>query len=107
VNSLLEAIDNRRVEIDAVWEERTTILLARLDEIIEAWTGCVDAQCAIHEDNVLEETKRCEEESMTQSNLLDYFKEMQLERFNTWETEETEALEEFIAECEEAWEWIL
>ena len=51
--------------------------------------------------------EECENELTNQSNLLDsYISDAEL-RFDTWAVSEAEQIDEWIAQCEEAWQWIL
>ena len=87
--------------------ERNVALELSVASVEAEWAATVDSESATYDANTEEETARCEGAKAAESATLTAFKAAQLLRFAQWAQGEREALAAFVAECDEAWQWIL
>ena len=106
-HALNEALTAAATAQEAACVDRNAALEIKLQQIEAAWATTVEAECATYEANTAEESARCEAVKIAQSDLLTSFKHAQRVRFAAWAQGEREALAAFVAECDEAWQWIL
>ena len=106
-HALNEALTAAATAQEAACVDRNAALEIKLQQIEAAWATTVEAECATYEANTAEESTRCEAVKYEQSDLLTSSKHAQQVRFAAWAQGEREALAAFVAECDEAWQWIL
>ena len=106
-HALNELLTAARAAQDASCSAMFDDLNEVVDDVESTWAECAAAESGSLDANTEEETKRCEDAKLEQGDAFDAFKDAQTSRFEEWAADETAALEDFVADCDEAWEWIL
>lgn len=106
-HALTEAMDAARAAADEICNEKARELVAEVEYVENKWNECVSVETELWRANAERELERCRATKAEQVAVLTAFKDAQRQRFEEWAQSERVALAEFVAECEEAWHWIL
>lgn len=85
---LNKALTKARGEMNDMSGGRMGSLMATLDDVQATWEQCVIKETDAIKVNTEEEAKKCYEANVSNSEILDYFKEDQTVRFYEWAEEE-------------------
>lgn len=105
-HALNEALTAKRAALDAECDSKQGVLDATIAEVQSIWDSCVVSEQASLDANTDAAVAHCDDVKQAEQEVFYAFKEAQVEQFAAWAANERAELAEFIADCEEAWQWI-
>ena len=106
-HKLIEALDAAVASMDATCDERELGFAARVAAARSAWSTTVDTERADLVQFTAARDAECDAAQVEQTALFADYVESAKVRQAAWAEGESAALDAFIAECDEAWQWIL
>jgi hypothetical protein len=106
-HKLIEALDAAVASMNATCDERELGFAASIAAARAAWSTTVETERASLDDFRIARDAECDAAQIDQTALFAAYVEGAKVRHAAWAAAESAALDAFIAECDEAWQWIL
>jgi hypothetical protein len=104
---LSDKLDAAVAAMNAICDAREAMFAERVQDARDAWNASVDAETDALNDATAAKDQACDDAQAAQTAAFDQYKVDAWTRFKAWAAAAAEDMDNHIADCEEAWTWIL
>jgi hypothetical protein len=94
-------------EMNDICDQREAMFAARVQAARDAWTSCVAAETDALDAHTAQKDQDCDDAQAEQTGIFNQYVADALARFDAWAAAVAEDMDNHIADCEDAWQWIL